>query len=171
MHLTQYTDHALRLLLYVASFPDRLVTTREVCDAYGVSVNHMVKVVNELGHAGYLDLQRGRAGGIQLARPASAIRIGDVVRLMEGEVILVECFDAENNKCVITPACKLKGTLFRARKAFFDVLDAMTLAECVEGGGLTRFYPPPPVRNSRSSKELRKLDAADLIPDSTAEYP
>lgn len=89
---------------------------------------------------------------------------------MEGDFNLVECFDAENNKCVITPACKLKGTFFRARKAFFEVLDATTLADCLEGGGITRFFPPPPVRTSRSSKELRKLDPLDLIPDSNTEF-
>lgn len=170
MRLTQYTDLSLRMLLYVATFPDRLVTTKEVCDAYGVPINHMVKIVNELGHAGFLELHRGRSGGVQLARPAATIRIGDVVRRMEGDIHLVECFDAENNKCVVTPACKLKGALFAARKAFFDVLDAMTVADCVEGGGMLSFFPSPPERTSRSSRELPKLDGLDPISDSGSGY-
>lgn len=162
MRLTVQTDYAIRILLYAASFPDRLVTTKEVSDAYGISLNHLVRIVNILGHGGFLDMHRGRTGGVQLSRPAGAIRLGDVVRALEGDFNLVECFDLENNRCVVTPACKVKGALFRARKAFFDVLDSMTVGDCVADGGLVRFFPPPPIRGTKASKELRKLSEEEL---------
>jgi Rrf2 family nitric oxide-sensitive transcriptional repressor len=133
MRLTQHTDYALRVLFYAAIAPDRLVTTREVSEAYAISLNHLVKVVNALGHAGYLELIRGRTGGIRLARPADQIPLGDVVRAMESDLEIAECFDAGTNRCIITPACQLKRILHEATDAFLGTLNRYTLADCVGG--------------------------------------
>jgi Rrf2 family nitric oxide-sensitive transcriptional repressor len=138
MRLTAFTDYSLRVLMYVAGRPDRLVTIREMATAYGISQNHLMKVVFELGRQGILETARGRRGGIRLARAPQDIRIGDVVRFTEAGSALVECFSAGGG-CVITAPCRLKGILNEALEAFLAVLDGYTLHDLVRGNrGLTR---------------------------------
>jgi Rrf2 family nitric oxide-sensitive transcriptional repressor len=127
MHLTQFSDYSLRLLLYLSCHPDRLVSVEEVARAYGISRHHLVKVVQTLTDVGYVESQRGRRGGMRLARATSEINIGRLIRRTEPHLDLVECFDEETNTCPIAPACGLKGALLRAQTAFLNVLDEYTL--------------------------------------------
>jgi Rrf2 family nitric oxide-sensitive transcriptional repressor len=127
--LTLFSDYSLRLLLYLASCPERVVPLREVSDAYGISQNHLVKVVQLLVDHGFVESARGRGGGVRLARPADAINVGEIVRLTEPDFDLVECFDLRTNTCPIEPACGLKRALRQAQKAFVESLDAHTLAD------------------------------------------
>ena len=130
MRLTYLTDYSLRVLMYVGAVPDRLVTIQEIAQGYGISENHLMKVVHGLAQHGFLETVRGRGGGIRLARPASDITVGAVVRAVEDDFALVECFQT-NNTCRITPVCRLKGALKQALGAYFEVLDNRTLAELV----------------------------------------
>ena len=129
MKLTSYSDYSLRLLMYVAVKGGALVTIQEVADAYGISKNHLMKVAFELGRKGFLETVRGRGGGLRLARPADNIIVGQVVRAMEEDFTMVECFDADADRCVISGPCRLRGALSRALKAYFAVLDEYTLAD------------------------------------------
>lgn len=129
MRLNVFTDYSLRVLIQAAIRHPNRVTIDEVAKAYGISRNHLIKVINELGRAGFLVTQRGRAGGFTLARPAERILVSDVVKFGEEGQPLVECFNAERNTCVITPACRLKGALAEAQRAFFDVLAKYTIAD------------------------------------------
>ena len=129
MRLTVYTDYSLRVLMYLGIRPDRLCTIQEIASAYGISRNHLMKVAHQLGLAGYVDTVRGRGGGLRLARPPAQIGIGAVVRACEEDFRLVECFDAERNRCVITPACRLTAMLAEALDAYLAVLDSYTLAD------------------------------------------
>ncbi|MFC4275718.1 RrF2 family transcriptional regulator [Achromobacter aloeverae] len=131
MRLTDYTDYSLRALIYVASHPDESVTIQHIADAYGIPRNHLIKIVQKLGQAGFLRTTRGRAGGLRLGRPAGEILIGDVVRTTESDFAMVECFH-DDNRCVITRACVLKGLLQRALQAWFAVLDGVTLHDLVD---------------------------------------
>lgn len=131
MKLTDYTDYSLRVLIHVAVHPDEPVTIQQISEAFGISRNHLVKIVQHLGQVGYLHTTRGRTGGIRLGRAASAINLGEVVRTTEPDFGMVECFRDEN-KCVITRACGLKGVLHQALQAYFDVLDRHTLEDLVE---------------------------------------
>lgn len=124
MKLTRYTDYALRVLLHVAATSDKLVSIAEISRAHRVSQNHLMKVVHDLGKAGYLETVRGRAGGVRLARNPSEINIGAVVRHTEQGFDLVDC-----GSCVIAPACGLTGILGQALSAFLNVLDGYTLAD------------------------------------------
>lgn len=126
MQLTRYTDYSLRVLLYLAVHADRLVTISEISDAYGISRNHLVKVVHELGGLGFVHTQRGKSGGMKLARPAASINIGDVVRHTEKTLAVVNCSEPP---CPIRPACDLRGVLFQARDAFLSVLDQHSLQD------------------------------------------
>lgn len=130
MQLTLYTDYSLRVLVYLGLKTDDLATISEIAGTYGISRNHLVKVVHNLSSEGFIDTLRGKGGGLRLARPPEKINIGDVVRHTEPNFNLVECFDEENpGSCPITPMCKLKGGLARAFGAFMAELDTMTLAD------------------------------------------
>ncbi|QIE29203.1 HTH-type transcriptional repressor NsrR (plasmid) [Caballeronia sp. SBC2] len=145
MRLTDFTDYSLRVLIYAAVHTDELVTIQEISDAFGIPRNHLMKIVHLLGRAGYLTTSRGRRGGLRLGRPATKIIIGEVVRTMEPDFQMVECFNTEGNGCVITAACGLRGVLGSALRAYFDVLDKYTLADLVaERSMLTRLLKGGP---------------------------
>ncbi len=127
MKLTQYTDYSLRTLLALALNPGQWLTVTEVAGAYGISRHHLVKVVAGLAERGYVETQRGKGGGMRLARAPVEIVVGTVVREMESELGVVECLEADGGHCVITPACGLKGVLARATNEFLQVLDRYTL--------------------------------------------
>lgn len=129
MRLTLYTDYSLRVLLYLAYRKDDRVTISELADFYKVSRNHLVKVVHHLGIQGYIVTTRGKNGGLRLGRPANEIVIGDVVRKMEPDFELLECFNAATDRCVITRTCALKSVLFSARDDFLSTLDKYTVAD------------------------------------------
>lgn len=139
MRLTAFTDYSLRVLIHLAIEPGRRVTIREVAEAYGISENHLMKVVHFLGRHGWLANVRGRGGGLGLAMPPTSIVIGAVVRAAEGGAMPAECFDRERNTCAITRQCDLKHVLAEAVAAFHAVLDRYTLADLVrEPLGLQR---------------------------------
>ena len=131
MRLTIFTDYTLRVLIYLGAHQreGRLATIGDVAAAYGISDNHLMKIVHHLAIQGYVETIRGKGGGMRLARAPGEINIGDVVRGAEEDLVLVECFRRGNPECPIAPACALRGILGRALSAFFEVLDGKTLAD------------------------------------------
>lgn len=133
MQLTQFSDYALRILLYLgANAPegsDRPTALLDISRAYGVSFSHLSKVAQQLVQLGVIAAQRGRTGGIRLARQPAAINLGAVVRATELNLNIAECFDLPSNTCPIATACGLKRSLWEAREAFLGVLDRYTLAD------------------------------------------
>jgi Rrf2 family transcriptional regulator, nitric oxide-sensitive transcriptional repressor len=128
MRLTLFTDYTLRTLIYLAVQPDRLVTIGDIAEAYGISTNHLMKVVHQLAIAGDVITVRGQHGGLRLARPAHEINLGAVVRRTEAEFAIVPCFGSEPD-CAIRPECVLAGVLDDALRAFLAVLDSRTLGD------------------------------------------
>jgi Rrf2 family nitric oxide-sensitive transcriptional repressor len=129
MQLTMFSDFGLRIGLYLAAHPERLVSVDEIAGAYGVSRAHLVKVVQRLTEIGVVESTRGRGGGLRLGRVPEEIRVGDLVRATEPTLDLVECFDAKANTCPIAPACGIKGAMKRAQIAFLASLNENTLAD------------------------------------------
>jgi len=130
MQLTQMSDYALRLLMYAAAHAGRLVTIAEVAQVHAISQAHLMKVTHALAQAGFLETVRGKGGGLRLARDASRIVLGDVVRATEPHFQLVECF-GEGHGCALGGHCRLAGVLDEALGAFMGRLDACTLADLV----------------------------------------
>lgn len=128
MRITRYTDYSLRVLMYVGLQGDRVSTIGEIAHSYGISKNHLMKVVQQLASDGYLIATRGKNGGLRLNGPPEAINIGKLVRHTEEDFALVECMGGSNG-CVLTPACRLKHALHEALESFFAVLDRYTLAD------------------------------------------
>ena len=128
MKLTRFTDYSLRVLMHLGLEEDSRVTIRKISESYGISRNHLMKVVSLLTRMGYLDARRGPGGGIALARPASDICLADVVMDMEDDLNMVECFCPEG-ECIIAPVCELKCVLNMALSAYLDTLRNYTLAD------------------------------------------
>ena len=148
MRLTVYADYSLRVLIYVAVQQERLATIAEISEAYGISRNHLMKAVHQLGRLGYLRNVRGRRGGIELARPPAQINLGAVVRDVEDDLALVPCLDPDDASCPIQGSCRLQGVLGEALRAFFAVLDRYTLADLTRDrqgvlGSLLGMEPAP----------------------------
>jgi len=131
MQLTLYTDYSLRVLIYLGIRPNQQATITEIAKSYGISRNHLVKVVHNLSGMGYIKTTRGRGGGMLLAGKPEEINVGEVVQRTETNFDLVECFDKENNTCPIAPSCALIKALKVARSSFLDVLNQYTLADVV----------------------------------------
>ena len=131
MKLTRFTDYSLRVLIYLGLKDDGRVTIREISEAYGISRNHLMKVVSLLTRMGYLDARRGPGGGIALARPAEDIVIANVVRDMEDDLNLVECF-CKSGTCIIKPVCELKAVLTQALMAYLQTLEKYTLSDLIK---------------------------------------
>ena len=131
MKLTAFSDYTLRVLMFLALNRDRLATIPEIAAAYGISENHLMKVVHQLARSGVIESVRGKGGGIRLAREPESIRLGQVVRASEGRAPIVECLSGDAVACRIAPACRLANLLVRAFDALFATLDEYTLADLV----------------------------------------
>jgi Rrf2 family nitric oxide-sensitive transcriptional repressor len=130
MRLTTYTDYALRTLMYLAICGERSATIAEIAAAYDISEAHLMKVVHQLGVANDVVTQRGRRGGIRLARSPECINLGATVRRTEADLALVPCFENADT-CAIANNCVLSKVLQEALDAFLAVLDRYTLADLV----------------------------------------
>jgi len=129
LRLTSYTNYALRTLQIAALRGPALSRVDDVVRVHGMARPHIAKIVHELGRAGYLQTVRGRGGGFRLGRPAEQIIVGDVVRLTEGALDVVECFNPDTNTCPLLGICKLSRAIQAATRAFMAVLDDLTLAD------------------------------------------
>lgn len=131
LHLTNYTDYALRTLVFLGTRPENSLTyIKEISDVYKISKNHVSKVVYELGQMGLIETIQGRNGGIRLAVAPNTINIGKIVRKTEN-LAVVECFNHSTNTCIISPICKLKHALYDAVEAYLKVLESYTLADVI----------------------------------------
>jgi Rrf2 family nitric oxide-sensitive transcriptional repressor len=130
MRLTRYTDYAMRVLLYLGRHPGELASIAGIARKYGISQNHLMKVVNDLVNAGYLESVRGRNGGIRLARPPAEVNVGALIRHTEDDFDLVECA-----ACLIAPACGMTSVFDEALLAFLRVLDSYSLADVLARKG------------------------------------
>ncbi|MFS0749362.1 nitric oxide-sensing transcriptional repressor NsrR [Oceanobacillus sp. 1P07AA] len=133
MNLKKYTDYALRVLIFTGLKSDQeLANIKEIAEVYQISQEHLRKVVHELTKKELVVTIRGRNGGIKLAKPASEINIGLLIRQLENDFVLLECFDKGTNHCVISPGCTLKHVINKALVAFFKVLEEYTLEDLIK---------------------------------------
>ena len=135
MRLKNYTNYALRTLQMAALRAPALTRVDQVAAAHGVSRAHIMKIVHELGKAGYVETVRGRGGGFRLARDPAEITVGEIVRLTEAPIELVECFNADTNSCPLIGICRLSTALDAALDAFLQVLDGVTVADLAGNRG------------------------------------
>ncbi|QQC64810.1 Rrf2 family transcriptional regulator [Paraburkholderia ginsengisoli] len=138
MRLTDYTDYSLRVLLYLAVRGDALSTIQDISQAYGISKNHLMKVVQQLAERGWVETVRGRNGGLRCAAHTHALTVGEVVRATESDFALVACLpdqQGQRRPCVISPQCRLRAALQAAGNAFLAELDRHTIGEVTQPKG------------------------------------
>lgn len=131
MQLTLFTDYGLRSLMFLAAYQDRTSSVKEIAEHYGISRNHLVKVVHRLAQLGYIESSKGKGGGIRLARQAKNIKLGDLIKQLE-PMNIVECFDNKTNTCRMTNSCHLKHYLYEASQSFISTINKYTLADTVK---------------------------------------
>lgn len=131
MRLSSFSDYSLRVLVYVALLGGSRTTTDEIADAYGVSRNHLTKVVHTLARLGYLATAKGRGGGLTLAVAPQDIRLGNVLRATERNFQVVECLGGGPSNCPLTGVCHMTDMFAEAREGFFMVFDRYTLADAI----------------------------------------
>jgi Rrf2 family nitric oxide-sensitive transcriptional repressor len=129
MRLTTFSDYTLRVLIYLGVHDEEIATIPQIAEAYGISANHLMKVVHYLAQGGYIETARGKGGGMRLGLAPENINLGELVRGTEDNHKLVECFDRSTSDCRIESACVLRGVLGQALDAFFRTLDGYTLAD------------------------------------------
>jgi len=132
MKLTIRTDYSLRVLIFLGASHEKKHTIGEISALYGISKHHLVKVVHQLGQLGYVETVRGQGGGLRLAVKPEEINIGKVVKELELNFDMVQCFEKDNNGCLITSACLLKGALNKALNSFFKILEQYTLKDVLK---------------------------------------
>ncbi|MDR2213986.1 MAG: Rrf2 family transcriptional regulator [Pseudomonadales bacterium] len=137
MRLTNYTDYALRVLIFTGAARET-VTISTISTAYGISKEHLRKVVHQLAHLGYLNTMQGRNGGLTLGMKPEEINLRAVVEAFEASQ-LVECFDVKTNTCAINGMCKLKHILRDAQQSFLKELENYTLNDVVRNPLLQVF--------------------------------
>jgi Rrf2 family transcriptional regulator, nitric oxide-sensitive transcriptional repressor len=160
MRLTMQTDYALRMLIQLGIYHDRLVTVSETARAYEVSKNHMMKVANRLCQEGFVKTVRGNGGGLRLAMRPSEIGLGEVVRRMENDFSLVGCFEPRCEDCRISSACLLRSALRNALRAFHETLDGYTLQDLLVTRPLLEELFPRNTAKVVSKKRLRSAAIA-----------
>lgn len=131
MKLSTFSDYTLRVLMFLAVERSRLATIPEIALAYGISENHLMKVVHQLARSGVIESVRGKGGGVRLARPPEEIRLGQIVRSSEGNAAIVECLSDDPQACKIAPVCRLTAILVLSFEALYATLDEYTLADLV----------------------------------------
>lgn len=131
MQLTKHTDYAFRILLFLGRLPaGERSSVAELSAFYGISANHLAKVVMRLGQLGWIDTARGKGGGIAISSSALAATAGEIVRAFEPRLEPVDCYQPA---CGLLPDCRLKSALARAMAAFMREIDGVTLAELLAG--------------------------------------
>ncbi len=139
MRLTKQSNYALRTLIYCAARESRLSTINEIAGAYKISEFFLTKIVAKLTGAGFLESVRGRAGGIRLARKTDTISLLEVVKLVENNFEMADCFRSGPSDCPLIDHCKLRRVLAEALDKFFSVLDAYTISDLVTEAPVARL--------------------------------
>lgn len=131
MHLSKFCDYALRSLMYLGARPGTVTAADEIAKAFGISNNHIVKSLQGLAKAGYVESISGRGGGYVFNRSPESICIGKVVEQLEPNLHIAECFSPDKNTCPLTPACELQSALSNACHSFIDTLNQYTLKDLI----------------------------------------
>jgi Rrf2 family nitric oxide-sensitive transcriptional repressor len=157
MRITRFSDIGLRVLIYLArGGQDRApATVAEIAAQFDIPVNHLVKVVGQLARVGWIQATRGRSGGLRLIADPSALRVGVVLRELEGDGELVDC---EGMVCQLSVNCVLRGALKKGLRAFYDAMDDYTLADITKGAVGEQIVHMHRKFLSNTEKEISRID-------------
>ncbi len=161
MRLLASTDIALRVLMLLGrQDAGRTLNVETIATQLGgLSRNHLHKIIQELSGLGIVRAVRGAGGGVSVAKPLDTVRLGWLIRQLEADQPIVDCFREGGGACVIDPRCRLRGMLRTARDAFYASLDQHTMADCAKGGWFAAL-----VKKTDSANEPRRRRNAARAP-------
>lgn len=139
MRLALQTDYALRTLIFLATRPGRAQIS-QIAQFFRISSHHVAKAVHRLAREGYIRTIRGVGGGIELARPANDIVLGELILRFEGNLHLLDCVGV-NDVCTIQPNCRLRQILCAAERVQIDYLNDFRLSDLVRDGASLVHLP------------------------------
>jgi len=125
MRLTRFTDYSLRVLIYLGQNIESRVTIHQISEAYGISKNHLMKVVSNLTRLQFVVAQRGPGGGIQLNRSPGEIGLNEVIANTEKHLQQTD----QPEQIDSTADTRLSSYLQLALNAYLDALGNYTLAD------------------------------------------
>ena len=154
MRITNFADYSLRVLIYLAAKQERS-SIAEVSKAFGISENHLAKIVHKLSTLGYVHSIRGKHGGIELGVDPAKINLGKIIVDLEPDFDIAECFNKDRDVCIISPACRLKTYFNKAKKAFLATLGRYTLANVIKNKSELVSILGPKITRQSFEKEGR----------------
>ncbi len=132
MRLTTRSRYGTRMALDIAQHCESgPVRIQDIAERQGVSTKYLEKLIRKLKEAGFVKSKRGPRGGHTLARPASEIPMGEVVRVLEGDGSLVECRAGDDN-CDRLDVCLTRRLWREAAEAMYARLNSFTLADLLK---------------------------------------
>jgi len=144
LKLTKKADYGLIALRHLASTRGQTASTKDIADAYHLPVPLLAKVLQRLTQAKILASVAGTNGGYKLARDASKISALEVVRAIDGPVILTHCF-TEHGVCDQSSACTVREPLRRVHEAILNLLDGFTITDLADPAPVKLTPPPVPL--------------------------
>lgn len=129
MQLSKFTDYTFRALIYLAMHQEELCTVEQLASTLNVSEHHLKKVIHKLAKTDYVTSIKGRMGGLKLGVAPKEINLGQVLRITEDNLNIVECL---NKECVcefMNTECKLKNVVQRSLDKFIEEFSHYTLED------------------------------------------
>lgn len=129
LKLSKKADYGLIALLHLAGGKTgRSASAKEIAEAYGLPLPLLAKVLQTLAREGFLTAAYGTNGGYRLARRADSINALEVIRAIDGPVILTSC-SSEAHDCYQNSTCTARGPLEKIRNDILQLLERTTLSE------------------------------------------
>jgi FeS assembly SUF system regulator len=154
MRLSRLADYAVVLMTHIAQHPERVHAAADVTAATRVPAPTVAKLLNSLSRSGLLASTRGIKGGYVLARPATAITVGEIVAVLDGPIALTQCIKGGPGRCDIEAVCQSRLGLHRINLAVRKALEDISLAEIA-------FPLPTPA--APSGPHRKRPDTPDLL--------
>ncbi len=132
--LTNKGKYGLKAMVHLAGIPPgALAQVADIAETNSISKKFLDHILTELRHAGLVYSKKGKGGGYALARPAYEIRVGAIVRVLDGPLAPIPCASVTAfrpcDDCDDLATCPVRRIMVEARNAIAGVLDNRTLAE------------------------------------------
>lgn len=133
MKISTKGRYALRLMIDLAQHSQgEYVSLRAISERQDISVKYLEQIISQLCKVGFVKSVRGPQGGYQLVKEADQYRVGDILRITEGNLIPVACLGEGNNQCPRQERCVTQGFWQGLYQTVNDYIDRYTLADLLK---------------------------------------
>ena len=149
LRLNRMTDYAILVLGVLHGRPDVLLSSAQIAQHAQLTQATAAKIIKALGSAGLVTTIRGTKGGCQLALPASAISIADVIEAIEGPIALTACVEGAEEPCSVQQGCFMSGSWNQINGAIRSALDGVSLSDLFSPSNMF----PAPLETPKTSSQ------------------